>query len=145
MNLIVWKVHVGNEIYYTTDSNPSIENTIDSSGQTVFRNYFKTLDNTRIYFDWSTPASWEQEIHIPISGANYTRLIPYTLQPQTVFDKIVLYNITIPAMPGQPTHTGVYFGNGTEVPVGTHIQSHRKHLWSWHQLQFFPKRQLVHF
>ena len=72
-----------------------------------------------IYFDWSTPASWEQEIHIPISGANYTRLIPYTLQPQTVFDKIVLYNITIPAMTGQPTHTGVYFGNGTEVTVDT--------------------------
>ena len=22
-------------------------------------------------------------------------------------------------MTGQPTHTGVYFGNGTEVPVGT--------------------------
>ena len=119
MNLIVWRVHVGNEVYYTTDSTASLENTIDVSGQTVFRNYFKTLDNTRVYFDWSTPASWEIEIHIPISGANYTKLIPYTLQPQIVFDKIVLYNITIPAMNGQPTSTGVFFGNGTEVTVGS--------------------------
>jgi hypothetical protein len=119
MNLIIWRVHVGSETYYTTDSCASIESTIDSSGQTVFRNYFKTLDNTRVYFDWSTPASWEQEIHIPITGTNYTRLIPYTLQPQSVFDKIVLFNITIPAMTSQPSHTGVYFGNGTEVSVGT--------------------------
>ncbi len=120
MNLIVWKVHVGNEVYYTAESNPSIENTVDSTtGQTVFRNYFKTLENTKIYFDWSTPSNWEQEIHIPIPGANYTKLIPYALQPQTVFDKIVLYNITIPAMTGQPTHTGVYFANGTEITVGT--------------------------
>ena len=80
MNLIVWKVHLGNQTFYTTDSTASIENAIDSSGQTVFRNYFKTLDNNRVYFDWSTPANWEQEIHIPISGTNYTRLIPYTLQ-----------------------------------------------------------------
>ncbi len=119
MNLIVWRVHVGSETYYTTDSCASIESALDSSGQTVFRNYFKTLDSNRIYFDWSTPANWEQEIHIPISGTNYTRLIPYTLQPQTIFDKIVLYNITIPEMTGQPTHTGVYFENGTEVSVGT--------------------------
>ncbi len=119
MNLIVWKVHIGNNVYYTTDSNPSIENTVDNSGQTTFRNYFKTLDNTRIYFDWSTPASWEQEIHIPISGANYTKIVPYTLQPQTVFDKVVLYNITIPELAGQPNHTGVFFGNGSEVAVGT--------------------------
>ena len=47
MNLIVWKVQVGNETYYTTDSYASMESTLDSSGQTVFRNYFKTLDNTK--------------------------------------------------------------------------------------------------
>jgi len=119
MNLIVWRVHVGSETYYTTDMGASIESAIDTSGQTVFRNYFRTLDNTRVYFDWSTPANWEQEIHIPISGSNYTRLIPYTLQPQTVFDKIVLYNITIPAMTGYPNQSGVYFRNGIEVPVDT--------------------------
>ena len=119
MNLIVWKVQVGSETYYTTDMGASMDSVLDASGQTVYRNYFKTLDDTRVYFDWSTPASWEQEIHIPISGANYTKLIPYTLQPQSVFDKIVLYNITIPAMIGQSNHTGVFFGDGTEVSVGT--------------------------
>ena len=36
-----------------------------------------------------------------------------------VFDKIVIYNITIPALNGDVSHSGVYFENGTEIPVGT--------------------------
>ena len=118
---------------------------IDSSGQTVFRNYFKTLDNTRVYFDWSTPASWEQEIHIPISGTNYTRLIPYTLQPQSVFDKIVLYNITIPALTGQPHSYRRILWKWHRGFRRNTIQSNRKHLWTWNLLQFQPKWQLIHF
>ena len=119
MDLIVWKVQVGNQTYYTTDSYSSSESVIDSSGQSVWRNYFKTMDNQKVYFDWNSPASWTQEIHISLPGTNYTKLIPYTWQAQTVFDKIVIYNITIPALTGYPTNTGVYFENGTEIPVGT--------------------------
>jgi hypothetical protein len=119
MNLIVWKVQVNDQIYYTSDNSPSTESIQDSSGQTVFRNYFKTLNGQKVYFDWDTPASWQQEIHIPISGTNYTRLIPYTWETQTIFDKVIIYNITIPAVPGNATSTGVYFENGTEVAVGT--------------------------
>ncbi len=123
MNLIVWKVQVDNQTYYTTDSSASTESTIDSTtGQSVFRNYFKTLDNQKIYFDWNDPANWQQEIHIPIAGSNYTRLIPFTSQPLQAFDKVVIYNITIPAMNGYPSNTGVFFRNGTEVPVGTNFK-----------------------
>jgi hypothetical protein len=118
--LVVWKVQVGNQTYYTTDSSAIMEQLTDNiTGQTTTRNYFKTLDNQKIYFDWNNPASWQKEIHKSIPGTNYTKLIPFTSQPTQVFDKIVVYNITIPALNGNVSHTGVYFENGTEVPMGT--------------------------
>jgi hypothetical protein len=120
MYLIVWKVQVGNQTYYTTDSAARMESITDNiTGQPVIRNYFTTLNNQKIYFDWNNPASWQQEFHESIPGTNYTKLIPFTSQPTQVFDKIVIYNITIPALNGDVSHSGVYFENGTEVPVGT--------------------------
>jgi hypothetical protein len=123
MYLIVWKVQIGNQIYYTTDSSSRMESIADSiTGQPVIRNYFKTLDNQNIYFDWNNPASWQQEFHLSISGTNYTKLVPYTVQPTQIFDKVVVYNITIPALAGSDSHTGVFFENGVEVPVGTDLK-----------------------
>ena len=120
MYLIIWKVQVDNQTYYTTDSHASMDsNTDNATGQTLYRNYFNAIDNQKIYFDWNSPASWQQEIHIPIAGTNYSRLIPFTWQPQQVFDQIVIYNISIPALEDNPAKTGVYSENGTEVPVGT--------------------------
>ncbi len=121
MDLIVWKVQIGDQTYYTTDSTSSSESAVDASGQSVWRNYFKTIDNQKVYFDWNSPASWTQETHIPIPGTNYTKLIPYTWQAQTVFDKVVLYNITIPSN-GTTGHTGVFFENGIEITVGTPLK-----------------------
>jgi hypothetical protein len=117
MYVIVWKVKVGDQTFYTTDSYDHMESIIDNStGQIMIRNYFTTLDNERIYFNWNdNPASWLEEIHIPIPGTNYTRLIPFSWQPQQVFDTIYVYNITIPELTGNPTHTGVYYTNGSEV------------------------------
>ena len=123
MDLVVWKVQLDNQTYYTADSSASTESITDNAtGQMAFHNYFKTIDNQKIYFDWNDPASWQQEIHIPISGNNYTRLIPFTSQPIQAFDKVVIYNITIPALISDPLHTGVFFANGAEVPVGTNLK-----------------------
>jgi hypothetical protein len=118
MTLAVWRVDVNGENYYTTDSSSSTESVIDGSGQSVFRNYFKTLNGDKVYFDWNSPANWVQEIHIPITGTNYTRLISYNWQPQTAFDKVMIYNITIPEI-GTTGHTGVYYQDGTEVAPDT--------------------------
>jgi hypothetical protein len=120
MYFIIWRVQIGDQTYYTTDSAARMESITDNiTGQPVIRNYFKTLDNQNIYFDWNNPANWQQEIHESIPGNNYTKLIPFTSQQTQIFDKIVIYNITIPALNGNASHTGVYFENGTEVPVGT--------------------------
>jgi hypothetical protein len=117
MYVIVWKVQVGNQTYYTTDSYDHMESVTDNAtGQVMYMNYFTTLNNEKVYFNWNdNPASWLEEIHIPIPGTNYTRLIPYSWQPQQVFDTIYIYNITIP-------NTGVYYENGSEVSVGTNFK-----------------------
>jgi hypothetical protein len=124
MNLGIWKVQVGDRTYYTTDSNSIPESTTDpSTGQTIYRNYFTTLTGEKVYFDYNTsPASWQQEIHVPISGTNYTKLVPYNWQPQVAFDKVMLYNITIIEDPYNNGHTGVYYANGQEVPIGTQFK-----------------------
>jgi hypothetical protein len=124
MYVIVWKVKIGNRTYYTTDSWDRMESVTDNrTGQIMYMNYFTTLNNEKVYFNWhDNPANWLEEIHIPIPGANYTRLIPFSWQPKQVFDKIYVYNITIPALAGNPTHTGVYYENGSEVPVGTNFK-----------------------
>ena len=80
MNAMVWKVQVGNKIYYTTNRNSQSESYTDpSTGQSQIREYFKSLNGDKIYFNFTSPASWQEETHIPIQGNNYTRLIPYTL------------------------------------------------------------------
>ncbi len=118
MTLAVWRVDVNGETYYTTDCGSNTESVMDNSGQSVFRNYFTALNGNKVYFDWDNPANWVQEIHVPITGTNYTKLIPYTWQSQSVFDKVVIYNITIPEI-GTTGHTGVYFQDGTEVAPNT--------------------------
>jgi hypothetical protein len=119
MYLIVWKVKVGNQTFYTTDQCEHMESFTDNkTGQIMYRNYFKTLENETVYFNWNdNPPNWLEEIHILIPGTNYTRLIPFSWQPQQVFDKIYVYNITIPELLGNPTHTDVYYADGSEVPV----------------------------
>ncbi len=117
MYLIVWKVQVGNQTYYTTDSCDRVESVTDNvTGQIMYRNYFTTLNNEKVYFNWNdNPASWLEEIHIPIPGTNYTRLIPFSWQPQQIFDTIYIYNITI-------SSAGVYYEDYNEVPVGTNFK-----------------------
>jgi len=124
MYLIVWKVKVGDQTFYTTDPYDRTESFTDNStGQIIYRNYFITLDNETVYFDWNdNPASWLEEIHIPIPGTNYTRLIPFSWQPQQVFDTIYIYNITIPELTDNSTHTGVYYEDGSEVSVGANFK-----------------------
>jgi hypothetical protein len=122
MNLIVWEVKIGEQTYYTTDMNPQLgEPILDPSGQYIYPNYFRTLNGTKVYFDWNTPANWRNETHFPIAATNYTKLVPFTWQNQTVFDKIVIFNITIPEQTGTG-HTYVYYGDGTEVPVNTNFK-----------------------
>src|SRR4030066_1004100 len=124
MYLIVWKVKVDNQTFYTTDPYDRMESIIDNgTGQIIYQNYFTTLDNEKVYFNWNdNPASWLEEIHIPIPGTNYTRLIPFSWQPQQVFDKIFVYNITIPELTDNPTHTGVYYEAGSEVSAGKNFK-----------------------
>jgi len=124
MYLIVWKVQVGSRTCYTTDSWDRMENVMDNkTGQMMYMNYFTTLDNKKVYFNWNdNPASWLEEIHIPIPGTNYTRLIPFSWQPTQVYDKLYVYNITIPELQGNPGHTGVYSENGNEVSVNANFK-----------------------
>jgi len=119
--VIVWKVQIGDQEYYTMDPRDRWESVYDNkTGQTYQTNCIQTLNGTKVYFTWDrNPANWIEEIHIPVPGTNYTRLVPFSWQPQQIFDTICVFNITIPEVPGYPTHTGVFFENGTEVPVGT--------------------------
>jgi len=121
MYIIVWKVQIGDKQYYTTDPYDRWETTYDNkTGQTYYTNYIQTLNGTKVYFTWDrNPANWLEEIHVPVPGTNYTRLVPYSWQPQEIFDTVNVFNITIPELPYNPGHTGVFFENGTEVSVGT--------------------------
>ena len=121
MYLMIWTVKLGDQTYYTTDSYDRMESVTDNAtGEMVYKNYFTTLDNQKIYFDWNTnPATWMEELHIPITGTNYTRMIPYTWQPTSVFDQVYIYNISIPEQISDPGHTWVYYENGSEVPAWT--------------------------
>ncbi len=121
MYLIVWKVEVGNQTYFTTDPYDQMETIVDNAtGQMNYVNYVRTIDDQKVYFDWNdNPANWLEEIHVPIPGNNYTRLISYSWQPQQIFDTIYVYNITIPEQAGNLNHTGVYYADGVEVEVGT--------------------------
>jgi hypothetical protein len=122
--LMVWQVQLGNQTYYTTDSYDRMEMVTDNrTGQTMYMNYFQTLDGEKVYFNWNDrPASWQEELHIQIPGTNYTKLIPYTWQPQQVFDTIYVYNITIPSLPYNATSTGVYCADGSEVAVNATVK-----------------------
>jgi len=119
MYLIVWEVTVGNETYYTMDQWERWEPLyIPETGETLQSPYFTDLNGTKVYFDWERkPANWVDEIHIPIPGTNYTRFIPFNWTMQPVFDKAYIFNITIPEDLSNPGHTGVFYENGTEVPV----------------------------
>jgi hypothetical protein len=138
--LIIWKVKIGEEYYYTMDSHDNWEIVeIPETNETIYRSYITTLNGTRVYFDWeNNPASWIEELHISVPGTNYTRLIPFSWQPRQIFDTIYIYNITIPALPWDPTHTGVFYEDGTEVPVnatfkvfGTRWGPGTRHVYSW--------------
>jgi len=141
MYIFIWKVKIGDEYYYTMDSYDNWEMVeIPETGETIYRNYITALNGTKIYFDWDkNPASWVEEFHIPVPGANYTRLIPFSWQPQQIFDTIYIYNITIPSLPWDPLHTDVFYENATEVPVnatfkvfGTHWGPGTRHHYSWY-------------
>jgi len=122
--VIVWKVQVGNNTFYTTDPWDKMESVIDNkTGQTIYLNYIIALDGTKVYFNWNdNPANWLEEIHIQVPGTNYTRLVPFNWQPTQVFDTAYVFNITIPSLPWNPSQTGVFFENGTEVPVGANFK-----------------------
>jgi hypothetical protein len=145
--IMIWKVKIGDETYYTTDDHDNWEMVeISETGETIYRSYITTLDGTKIYFDWDkNPASWVEEFHIPVPGANYTRLIPFSWQPQQIFDTIYIYNISIPALPWDPAHTGVFYEDGSEVPInatfkvfGTHWGPGTRHDYSWYDGEWSP-------
>ncbi len=117
--IIMWKMNISNNEYYTTSQGSQWEMVYDNNtGQTIYKNYILTLNGTKVYFDWNTnPITGQEEIHIPVPGTNYTRLIPYTWQQRRVFDTLYIFNITIPALPWNVSHTEVFYANGTEVPV----------------------------
>lgn len=119
--IIIWKVQIGDEYYYTMNECDNCEMvTNNQTGETIYKSYITALNGTKIYFDWNkNPAGWIEEFHILVPGANYTRLIPFSWQQQKIFDTIYIYNITIPALTGDPEHTGVFYEDGTEVPVNT--------------------------
>jgi len=124
MYVIVWKVQVGNQTFYTTDPWDKMESVYDNkTGQTMYLNYIMALDGTKVYFNWNDkPANWLEEIHIQVPGINYTRLVPFTWGQQQVFDTIYVFNLTIPELPLNPGHTDVYYEDGSEVPVGTNLK-----------------------
>jgi len=138
--LMIWRVEIGNETYYTMMDHEEWEIVeIPEAGQTVHKAYILTLNGTKIYFDWDKhPANWIEELHISIPGANYTRLIPFSFQPQQIFDTIYIYNITIPSLPWDGSHTGVFSETGAEIPLnatfkvfGTSWGPGTRHHYSW--------------
>lgn len=122
--LTVWKVNISDNQYYTMDPWGQWEEVYDNNtGQIFYKNYILTLNGTKVYFDWErNPITSQEEIHIPVPGTNYTKLIPYTWQEQMVFDTLYIFNITIPALPWNASHTDVFYANGTEVPVGMNFK-----------------------
>ncbi len=117
--LTIWEVQIGNQTYYTMDDHERWEPVyIPETGETLQKPYIVTLNGNKAYFDWETkPAVWSNEVHMQIPGTNYTKLIPFNWTMQPVFDTIYIFNITIPEMPGNPGHTGVFYENGSEVAV----------------------------
>ncbi|MDH5438075.1 MAG: hypothetical protein OEX76_04145, partial [Candidatus Bathyarchaeota archaeon] len=115
--VIIWEVQIGDETYYTMDQGERWEPVyIPETGETVHKPYFVDLNDNKVYFDWETkPASWVDEIHVPIPGTNYTRFIPFNWTQQPIFDTVYIFNITIPEDP--MNHTGVFYENGAEVAV----------------------------
>jgi hypothetical protein len=125
MYIFIWKVQIGDQQFYTLDAWDQWEETYDNStGQLIYRNYIRALNGTKIYFNWETnPPNWLEEIHIQVPGTNYTKLIPFNWRPLQVFDTIYVFNITIPQLSwGDPGDTGVFYENGTQVPVGTNFK-----------------------
>jgi hypothetical protein len=122
--IFIWKVQIGDQQFYTLDSWDQVEEVYDNrTGEVLYRNYIRALNGTKIYFNWDTnPPNWIEEIHIQVPGTNYTKLIPFEWRPLHVFDTIYVFNITIPALPWNSTSTGVYFENGTQVPIGTNFK-----------------------
>ena len=124
ITVIVWKVQVGDQIFYTTDPNDRFESVFDNkTGQTIYMNYVMSLNGTKVYFNWNDkPANWLEEIHIQVPGTNYTRLVPFNWKPVQIFDKVYVFNVTIPEIPWNLGHTDVYYEDGSEVPVGTNLK-----------------------
>jgi len=121
----VWKVEIGGKNYYTLDPYGQWEMEEIGLGQTVYKSYIVTLNGTKVYFDWERkPCNWVEEIYVPVPGTNYTRLVPFTWQTKQVFDTVYIYNITISALPWNPTHTEVFYDDGTEVPVGATLKAY---------------------
>jgi len=144
----VFGVAIGNETYYTMNDHEDWEMVeIPETGEVIYQAYITTLEGTKIHFDWDkNPVSWTEEFHIPIPGANYSRLIPFNSEPQDVFDTIYIHNITIPALPLDPLHTDVFDEGGVEVPVnatfkvfGTRWGPGTRHHYSWNDGRWFPE------
>jgi len=112
--LIIWEVKIGNETFYTMDDHDNCEMMeIPETGEIVYKSYITTLNGTRVYFDWDrNQANWVEELHILVPGANYTKFIPFNWTNQLIFDHVYIFNITI-------TEPGVFYEDGTPVPVGT--------------------------
>jgi hypothetical protein len=123
--IFLWKVQIGDQQFYTLDAWDQWEEEYDNStGQLIHRSYVTALNGTKIYFNWDlNPPNWLKEIHVHVPGANYTKLIPFEWKPLAVFDTIYVFNITIPALPDDPAHTGVFYEDGTEVPVNASFKT----------------------
>jgi hypothetical protein len=119
--IILWKVQIGDQQFYTLDAWDQWEEVYDNkTGELLYKSYIRALNGTKIYFNWDVnPPNWLEEIHIQVPGTNYTKLIPFEWGPLQVFDTIYVFNITIPELSWNPGHTGVFYENGTEVPINT--------------------------
>ncbi|MGD8505981.1 MAG: hypothetical protein PVF15_04885 [Candidatus Bathyarchaeota archaeon] len=127
--LMIWEVQIGNETYFTMDQWERWEPVyIPETGETLQKPYIITLNGTKVYFEWETqPASWVDEIHLKIPGANYTRLTPFSWQMQPICDTAYIFNMTIPEDSGNPGHTSVFYENGIEVPINATFKAFGTH------------------
>jgi|GEM_PF-1952593 len=145
MYITVWEVEIDSVIYYTMEPWERWEDVfIPETGEFVQQSFITTLNGTKIYFTWDTnPPSWMDELHIQIPGTNYTNIVPYNWAMEKLFDTIYIFNITIPGMQPNFTHTEVYYEDGSEVPVnstfkvfGTHWGPGTRHNYMWNMDQW---------
>jgi hypothetical protein len=112
----VWPVTISGVTYYTFDEYDRSE-MVNEGGQQVWKQFIRTMNGTKIYFDWGmNPPTWGEEVKIDLQGMNYTRLVPYEWEVRNYKDRTYLYNITI------TDNTDIYFENGIIVPLDANFK-----------------------